>query len=193
MNTRPPSGVVVCFRQYWDEEHSPLIAALLPWYDRAVLGIIFPDGLAVYACHDDPDHTLPLPFSMRFHPWDTLNATSTRRYRILKLRLSSSVCEKIHAQCEACVRAGLQYSLADLSLSLVPFRNPIDLPISQVKNIRNVQAVILILRECLDPAENSLGVALRAINSRTTNPTELLQILVPYAFFYYPNIHKKLF
>jgi hypothetical protein len=169
------------------------MSTLLPWYDRAILGVMFPEGLAVYACHDDPDHACQvLPFTKRLHLWATISS-NCRLYRVLKLRISTNDCEKIFAQCEACVRANLQYSLTDLWLSLVPFRNPPDLPIDQVKNVRNVQAVILILRKCLDPAENPIGVVLRAVNSRTTNPTDLLQILTPYTFVYYLDIHKKIF
>ncbi len=188
-----PFGVVVCFRYYWEEDNSPLMSTLLPWYDRAILGVMLPEGLAVYACHDDPDHAFQvLPFTKRLHPWATISINS-RQYRVLKLRISTDDCEKIHAQCEACVRASLQYSLTDLWLSLVPFRNPPDLPIDQVKNVRNVQAVILILRKCLDLAENPIGVVLRAVNSRTTNPTHLLQLLTPYTFVYYLNNNKKIF
>lgn len=169
------------------------MSTLLPWYDRAILGVMFSEGLAVYACHDDPDYaSRVLPFSKHFHPWATITKKS-RLYRVLKLRISTDDCEKIHAQCEACVRVNLQYSLTDLWLSLIPFRNPLDLPIDQVKSVRNVQAVILILRKCLDPAENPIGVVLRAVNSRTTNPTDLLQILTPYTFVYYLDIHKKIF
>jgi hypothetical protein len=189
-----PTGIAVCFRYCWNLDDYPLLNTLLPWFDRAVLAVMLPEGLAVYACHDAPALVCKvLPFSKRFHPWDSLKSDTWRQYRVLKLRILPTECEKIHAQCEACAQAGLQYSLTDLSLSLVPFRNPPDLPINQVKSVRNVQAVILILRECLQLTENPLAVVLREVNSRTTNPTDLHQILTPYTFVYYPTIHKKIF
>lgn len=172
----------MCFRQYLDE--NPFLQGLFPWYNRAVLGVIFPDGLTLYQCCDSEDGVTP--YSRCEFTWDNFISHSTN-YRLLKLRVSPVECEKIHAMCEASSQAKLKYHLSDLMLSFVPFRNPLDLPIDKVKGVRNVQAVVLILRECLDASENTLGAELMPINSRTINPTGLYQIIQPHAWVYYPG------
>jgi hypothetical protein len=182
--TQSPLGILVCFRQFWDRD--PLLQAVFPWYNRAVLGVIFPDSLTLYQCSDSENTLSITPYSRCVFTWDNFISHSAN-YRLLKLRVSQAECQKIHGVCEACSQAKLKYHLSDLMLSFVPFRNPPDLSIDKVKSVRNVQAVVLILRECLDASENTLGTELTAINSRTINPTGLYQIIQPHAWVYYPS------
>lgn len=184
-----PLGILVCFRRYWSDD--PLLDSLLQWYDRAVLAVMLPEGLLVYQCRDNDSGTIDVtPYSETFFKWDKIAHMFTR-YRLLQLRVSPAECRKILTACQICVQAKIPYSYHDLMLSLVPFRNPSDPPLDKVKSLRNVQAVVLILRECLDLSENPLSVQLRTINSRTINPTGLLQIIQPYAFVFWPGKAKK--
>lgn len=179
-----PSGVLVCFRKYWGPLGvDPAMQTLFPWYDRAVLGVILPEGVAVYECRDNPDTTNISNYSKRVYSRGNFASVCTHHH-LLQLQLSPAQCRQVYATCEACVQAKLRYNHSDLMLSLVPLRNPIDLPIDKVKSVRNVQAVVLILRECLDPSESELGVRLRTINSRTINPTGLEQLLAPSALVF---------
>ena len=173
-------GAVVVFEKALAGE------SLLQWYCRATLGVVTGEGLAVYECtgHEST-------YDRHVYPWAGIGEFAAGHHCLL-LDVSDDECARIRSTCEACVRAKLQYSTYDMLLSFLPFRpfgGPVDLPIFQVGSVRNVQAVVLILRECLAPSGSVLGVVLRTVNSRTVSPTELYHLVQPHTTPFSPPGH----
>jgi hypothetical protein len=83
---------------------------------------------------------------------------------------------KISQTCEACAQSRINYNTRDMVLCLVPFRCPHEKTLFETKTLYCSQAVILILRSCLDP-EHPLQCVLKEINSRTTTPSQLHSVL----------------
>jgi hypothetical protein len=83
---------------------------------------------------------------------------------------------KISQTCEACAQSKIQYNTRDMALCLVPFRCPRERTLFETRTLFCSQAVILILRSCLDP-DHPLQSALNEINSRNTTPSQLHGVL----------------
>jgi hypothetical protein len=86
---------------------------------------------------------------------------------------------RVSKTCEACVEAKIPYNLRDMVLSQVPLRNPSESDLFHTHTLFCSQAVILILRSCLD-GEHPLQPYLAEINSRTVTPTQLYELLKPH-------------
>ena len=99
-------------------------------------------------------------------------------YDTLKLNLSADERERLLKTCKACVVAKKRYNYRDVLLYNVPFRDPVELSLFQTETLHDTQAVILILRECLN-AGNPLVKVLSSIHSRTTMPSLLYETLFP--------------
>lgn len=87
---------------------------------------------------------------------------------------------RILTTCDACVEVKKPFNLKDMLLMHVPFREVEDVPIDQVSTLNNAQAIILILRECLNPC-NRLREGLEGLHSRQTLLEELFNRLQPFA------------
>lgn len=97
----------------------------------------------------------------------------------MKISVSAEEGDKILALCRACVRAKKRYNYHDVMLSNVPFRNPTDKTIFETNTLHDAQAVVLILRDCLDET-NPLFAIIRPLNSRLITPSALFTTLEPY-------------
>lgn len=76
---------------------------------------------------------------------------------------------RILATCRACTKTRFWFNHYDLLLSIFPFRNPTDLSLFETQSLHDAQAVILILRECLDRESNGpLHALMHSLHSRTT-------------------------
>jgi hypothetical protein len=98
----------------------------------------------------------------------------------LLLSVNEEEKQKLWATCDACVQARKPFNLIDLLLMYVPFREVEDLPVVSAPTLNNAQAIIVILRECLD-ANNSLRQAMADLNSRETFIENLYNRLRPYS------------
>ena len=82
------------------------------------------------------------------------------------------------ATCEACVTVRKPFNFKDVLLMYVPFREVQDLSIVQAPTLNNTQAMILILRECLNP-DNRLREGIEGLHSRQTFLEDLYHRLLP--------------
>jgi hypothetical protein len=87
---------------------------------------------------------------------------------------------KLKKTCDTCVAAHRPYNLKDVLLMHLPFFNPPESTIFEVEKMNNPQAVILILRECLNPS-NTLRLGLEGLHSRQTFASTLYERLSPHA------------
>ena len=114
----------------------------------------------------------------------TYTGALTREHRdamtLLRLSVTQPEAEKIHETCEACVKARIPFNLADLLLMYMPLRDTRDVPLFEAEKLNNAQAVILILRECLDPDHHLRG-AVEGLHSRQTFVEALYDRIRPYA------------
>ena len=116
----------------------------------------------------------------------------------LSLSVSPEELYRIRLACEACVKSKIPYNTTDMFLSQLPLRNPTERDLYQSKSLFCSQAMVLVLRSCLDP-DHELQGPLAMINSRTISPSHLYQTLKPYCMsrtkaqaiqhVYNPSIH----
>ena len=97
----------------------------------------------------------------------------------LLLSVDKEETRKMHALCEALDLAHKPFNMNDMMLMWVPFRVPIEISVFEAETLTNTQAIILILRECLN-ADNPMRIGLMGINSRTTYLDNLYDRLVSY-------------
>jgi hypothetical protein len=97
----------------------------------------------------------------------------------LMLSVDEEEAINIRKTCEACQKAHKQYSIQDMLLMLLPFRDPKEISLFDAETLNNVQAIILILRECLNP-DNPLRLALQGLNSRATFIVTVYDRFAPY-------------
>jgi hypothetical protein len=90
----------------------------------------------------------------------------------LFLDITPEELRKISETCEACAESKIQYNTRDMVLSILPLRKPMEKDLFQAGPLFCSQAIILILRTCLDP-DNPLQSILSTIHSRTTTPSQL--------------------
>ena len=97
----------------------------------------------------------------------------------LMLSIDEEETRKIRATCEACVQTHKPFNMKDVLLMHVPFQEPEEISIYDAQTLNNTQAMILILRECLNQ-DNPLRVGLEGMNSRKTFMASLYDRLAPY-------------
>ena len=102
-------------------------------------------------------------FSNSTHDFIFIDATREERMRVSQA-------------CEACIISKKAYNTKDMILSILPLRNPKEKSLYETASLFCSQAMILILRSCLDP-ENPLQTILWSVNSRTTTPSQLYTLL----------------
>ena len=83
---------------------------------------------------------------------------------------------RISMACEACVESKIPYNTSDMVLCTMPLRNPTERDLYSSKSLFCSQAIVLLLRSCLDK-DNKLQEPLAFVNSRTVTPTRLYEIL----------------
>jgi len=117
-----------------------------------------------------------------YSEYDASKLTQMQRDTMTLLRLSvtQDEAEKIHKTCEACAKARIPFNLSDLLLIYMPLRDARDVPLFEAETLNSAQAVILILRECLDPDHHLRG-ALEGLHSRQTFVETLYDRIRPYA------------
>lgn len=98
----------------------------------------------------------------------------------LLLSVDAEESRKIYSTCEACAKVHKPYNLRDMLLIHIPFRQPDELSVIDAPTLNNAQAIILILRECLN-SDNSLRHGLEGLNSRQTLLSTLNDRLSPHA------------
>ena len=96
----------------------------------------------------------------------------------LYIPVSTDELQRICQTCEACVETKIPYNTRDMVLSQVPLRNPAEHDLFHTSTLFCSQAVILILRSCLDEM-HSLQPYLSNVNSRTVTPSQLYELLKP--------------
>ena len=97
---------------------------------------------------------------------------------ILQIKASAQEIEDIRLACETHVELKTPYNLKDMILSVLPGRNPNDKSIYKVKTLFCSQAMVLILRHCLEE-NHPVRKVLDPMNSRMTTPTQLYNLLKP--------------
>jgi len=116
----------------------------------------------------------------------------------LSLSVSPDELYRIRKACEACVQSKIPYNTTDMVLSQLPLRNPTERDLYHCKTLFCSQAMVLMLRSCLDP-DHELQGPLAAVNSRTVSPSRLYEVLKPYGMsrtkaqaihaVYNPSVH----
>lgn len=96
----------------------------------------------------------------------------------LHIPVSKEELQRICKTCEACVETKIPYNTRDMVLSQVPLRNPTEHDLFHSPTLFCSQAVVLILRSCLDEM-HSLQPHLSTVNSRTITPSQLYELLKP--------------
>ena len=98
----------------------------------------------------------------------------------LMLSVDEEEARKIRALCEACAATHKPFNLHDKIMNMMPFWNPEEISIFNAATINNTQAIILILRECLNP-DNPLKLGLNGLHSRMAFLENLYDRFAPYA------------
>jgi len=94
----------------------------------------------------------------------------------LMVAVSKEEFGKVVASCDACVKSRIPYNTQDMILSQIPLRNPVEQDLYSSESLFCAQAVVLILRSCLDP-KRGLIESLAAVNSRTVSPSQLYECM----------------
>jgi len=92
--------------------------------------------------------------------------------------VSAEELDRIAKSCEACVRSKKPYNTQDMVLSQIPLRNPTDKDLFHSPALFCSQAVVLVLRACLN-IDHDLHPHLAVVNSRTISPSNLHAVLKP--------------
>jgi hypothetical protein len=96
----------------------------------------------------------------------------------LLLPVDEEASQQVARTCRALCQAKVPFNLKDLLLLHVPFREVPDTPLFECATLHNVQAIILVLRECL-PQDHALQTVLRGLHSRQTLAEDLYNGLLP--------------
>ena len=97
---------------------------------------------------------------------------SCNTHDFLFIDVSQEELTKISETCEACVLSKKPYNTKDMVLCLVPLRTPREKDIFEADSLFCSQAMILILRSCLNQ-EHPLQATLHCMHSRKTTPSQL--------------------
>jgi hypothetical protein len=101
---------------------------------------------------------------------------SAKTHDFLFLDVTPEEIRKISETCEACAESKIGYNTRDMVLCIVPLRQPKEKDLFQAGSLFCSQAMILILRSCLNP-EHPLQAVLQNVHSRTTTPSQLFTAL----------------
>ena len=107
-----------------------------------------------------------------------LLAYADSTHDFLQVYASAEEIDKIKKTCESRVQVKTPYNLKDMVLSIIPLRNPTEKDIFHVNTLFCSQAMVLILRSCLNPTHPVIN-SLKQFNSRTINPEQLYKALAP--------------
>ena len=107
----------------------------------------------------------------------------------LILSVTPDEARKIHASCVACAACRKPFNLKDLLLihthHVLLIDPPAEIPLYTAVTLNNAQAIILILKECLDPATNPLmdpsKSRLPTLHSRRTYVETIYDAVRPFA------------
>lgn len=107
----------------------------------------------------------------------------------LLLSVTSDEALKLHSSCVACAACRKPFNLQDLLLihthHILLVDPPAELPLYTAPTLNTAQAVILILKECLDPATNPLmdpsKSRLPTLHSRRTYVETIYDAIHPFA------------
>ena len=127
-------------------------------------------------------NTRKMPFSQIVfgnRPSDLCMKETSETYDFLLLSLDDEEMQRVLDTCHALVTVRKPYNLLDLLLIHVPFRDIPELSVTDAPSLNNAQAVILSLRECLNP-ENNLRQGLEGLHSRQTFIETIHDRLRPY-------------
>ena len=97
----------------------------------------------------------------------------------LSVPVSPEELHRISRACDTGVKSKIPYNLTDMVLSQVPLRYPTEQDFFHAKTLFCSQALVLLLRSCLDPG-HTLQEPLRSVNSRTVSPSHLYHTLQPH-------------
>jgi hypothetical protein len=100
-------------------------------------------------------------------------------YDFLLLPVDDDEMAQILSTCSALVTVKKPFNLIDLLLIHMPFRDIPELSVTEAPSLNNPQAVITILRECLNP-ENTLRNGLDGLHSRQTFIETIYERVRPY-------------
>jgi hypothetical protein len=111
---------------------------------------------------------------------NTVHHFSDESHDFLRVEVDADEYDRLWRTCEACVLCKIPYNTKDMILSVVPMRNPTERPLDKCRSLFCSQAMVLILRSCLDEAHRVLGT-LHDVNSRVVSPTALYEHLLPHS------------
>jgi hypothetical protein len=100
-------------------------------------------------------------------------------FDFLLLSVDDEETRKLRSTCEACAKAKKPYNLLDVLLFHAPFRDPREISVFDAPTLNNTQAIITILRECLN-RDNPLLQCLDGLHSRLTYMEVLYDRLTPH-------------
>jgi hypothetical protein len=106
-------------------------------------------------------------------------AFSDRTHDFLRIDVTAAELERVSNTCETCADSAIPYNHTDMVLSVVPLRSPTEKDLFNAKTLFCSQAMVLILRECLEPI-HPVQLPLCELNSRTVTPSQLYERLAPY-------------
>ena len=101
---------------------------------------------------------------------------SNNTHDFLFIDVSPDELTRISKTCEGCVVSKKPYNTKDMVLSVLPMRRPREKNIFEAESLFCSQAMILILRSCLNQ-EHPLQNILWTTHSRTTTPSQLYTLL----------------
>lgn len=118
-----------------------------------------------------------------------LTHTPTRDLDSLILSVTPDEARKIHGSCVACAACRKPFNLQDLLLihthHVLLIDPPAEIPLFTAVTLNDAQAIILILKECLDPATNPLmdpsKSRLPTLHSRRTYVETIYDAVRPFA------------
>lgn len=106
-------------------------------------------------------------------------AFSDLTHDFLHVETSPAETKRVWDTCEVCTITRIPYNYSDMVLSVVPLRSPTERDIFTCRTLYCSQAMVLILRACLEKT-HPLQAPLAAINSRVVTPTQLFTALEPF-------------
>lgn len=101
---------------------------------------------------------------------------SNETHDFLFVDVTQEELRKVSELCEACAQSKKPYNTKDMVLCTLPLRSPREKDIFEAESLFCSQAMILILRSCLDK-EHPLQTILSNTHSRTTTPSQLYTLL----------------
>lgn len=139
--------------------------------------------LVVTSTHEAPPHIRRKSYSayIDYHFYGSEEKEfrfADETHDILQVKAAANEIEDILAACETHVQLETPYNIKDMILCLMPGRKPTEKDIYNAKTLFCSQAMVLILRQCLD-ADHPVRKVLTPVNSRTVTPSQLYEILQP--------------